>query len=59
MIEIEHLKKEYENVTPLEDVNVTINEGDIISVIAFKVHKPFGDSDLRHDKGGRRGDNST
>ena len=33
MIEIEHLKKEYENVTPLEDVNVTINEGDIISVI--------------------------
>ena len=33
MIEIEHLRKEYPGVTPLEDVNITINEGDIISVI--------------------------
>ncbi len=33
MIVLEHLRKEYPSVTPLEDVNVTINEGDIISVI--------------------------
>lgn len=33
MIKIEHLKKEYPNVTPLKDVNVVINDGDVISVI--------------------------
>ncbi|HBI51848.1 MAG TPA: amino acid ABC transporter ATP-binding protein, partial [Ruminococcaceae bacterium] len=33
MIKIEHLRKEYPNVTPLEDVSVEINKGDIISVI--------------------------
>ncbi len=33
MIKIEHLKKEYFNVTPLKDVNVVINDGDVISVI--------------------------
>lgn len=33
MIELVHLRKEYENVTPLSDVNVTINDGDVISVI--------------------------
>lgn len=33
MIKIEHLKKAYENATPLQDVNVTINKGDVISVI--------------------------
>jgi len=33
MIEIRHLKKEYPNVVPLKDVNVTINDGDIISII--------------------------
>ena len=33
MIEIRHLRKEYDNVTPLEDVNLTINSGDVISVI--------------------------
>lgn len=33
MIELRHLRKEYDNVTPLEDVNVTINAGDVISVI--------------------------
>ena len=33
MIRIEHLRKEYSNVTPLKDVNATINEGDVISVI--------------------------
>ena len=33
MIKIEHLKKEYEGVTPLKDVNVEINDGDVISVI--------------------------
>ena len=33
MIRIEHLRKEYSNATPLEDVNATINDGDVISVI--------------------------
>ena len=33
MIRIEHLKKEYANVTPLKDVNVEIHDGDVISVI--------------------------
>ena len=33
MIQIEHLRKEYPNAVPLKDVNVTINDGDIISVI--------------------------
>ena len=33
MIKIEHLRKEYPNVTPLEDVYVNINKGDVISVI--------------------------
>ena len=33
MIRIEHLRKEYPNATPLADVNVTINKGDVISII--------------------------
>ena len=33
MIRIEHLKKVYPNITPLKDVNVTINKGDVISLI--------------------------
>ena len=33
MIKIEHLKKEYPNVTPLRDVSVEIHDGDVISVI--------------------------
>ncbi len=33
MIKIEHLKKEYPNVTPLQDVNAEIRDGDVISVI--------------------------
>ncbi|MCR5088312.1 MAG: amino acid ABC transporter ATP-binding protein [Oscillospiraceae bacterium] len=33
MIRIEHLKKEYPNVTPLKDVNTIIRDGDVISVI--------------------------
>lgn len=33
MIRISHLRKEYPNVTPLRDVNVTINKGDVISII--------------------------
>lgn len=33
MIRLEHLRKEYPNAIPLKDVNVTINDGDIISVI--------------------------
>ena len=33
MIKIEHLKKEYPNITPLKDVSVEIRDGDVISVI--------------------------
>ena len=33
MIKIEHLKKEYANVTPLKDVSGEIHDGDVISVI--------------------------
>ena len=33
MIEIKHLRKEYEGTTPLKDVNAVINSGDIIAVI--------------------------
>ena len=33
MIEIKNLKKEFDGVTPLKDVNVTINDGDVISII--------------------------
>jgi len=33
MIKIEHLRKEYPNVTPLQDVNAEIRDGDVISVI--------------------------
>lgn len=33
MIELKHLRKEYDDVTPLEDVSVVINDGDIIAVI--------------------------
>ena len=33
MISIKHLKKQYENVTPLIDVNAEIGKGDVISVI--------------------------
>lgn len=33
MIELVHLEKKYENVTPLKDVNAVIHNGDVISVI--------------------------
>lgn len=33
MIRISHLRKEYPNVTPLGDVSVTVNKGDVISII--------------------------
>lgn len=33
MIEIKSLKKEYKGVTPIENLNAVINDGDIISVI--------------------------
>ena len=33
MIRIEHLRKEYPNITPLRDVNVEIHKGDVISII--------------------------
>ena len=40
MIELRHLKKQYENATPLKDVNAVIRDGDVISVI--------GPSGFRH-----------
>ena len=33
MIVLEHLRKEYPHAVPLEDVSVTINDGDVISII--------------------------
>ena len=33
MIVVEHLRKEYPNVTPLKDVCTEINKGDVISII--------------------------
>ena len=33
LIEIRHLRKEYEGVTPLKDVNATVEEGEVISII--------------------------
>jgi len=33
MIKIEHLKKEYPNVTPLKDVSTEIRDGDVIAII--------------------------
>ena len=33
MIELKHLKKEYELVTPIEDISATIQKGDVISII--------------------------
>ena len=33
MIELKHLEKKYEDITPLKDVNTVINDGDVISVI--------------------------
>ena len=33
MITISHLRKEYPNATPLTDVNVEINKGDVVSII--------------------------
>ena len=33
LLRIEHLKKEYSDVTPLNDVNLVVNEGDVIAII--------------------------
>ncbi|MDO4537481.1 MAG: amino acid ABC transporter ATP-binding protein [Coriobacteriales bacterium] len=33
LIEVKHLRKEYPNVTPLKDVNVSVDEGEVISII--------------------------
>ncbi|MDO5436474.1 MAG: ATP-binding cassette domain-containing protein, partial [Clostridia bacterium] len=33
MIELRHVTKKYDNAMPLNDVSVTINEGDVIAVI--------------------------
>ena len=33
LIEIQHLRKEYPNITPLKDVNATVDRGEVISVI--------------------------
>ncbi len=33
LIEVRHLRKEYPNITPLKDVNATVDEGEVISII--------------------------
>ena len=33
LIEVRHLRKEYPGVTPLKDVNATVDEGEVISII--------------------------
>ncbi|MCQ2545783.1 MAG: amino acid ABC transporter ATP-binding protein [Clostridia bacterium] len=33
MIRLEHIRKSYPNVTPLENVSVTINKGDVVAII--------------------------
>ena len=33
LIEVRHLRKEYDNVTPLRDVNATVEAGEVISII--------------------------
>ena len=33
LIEVKHLRKEYPNITPLKDVNVTVDRGEVISII--------------------------
>ncbi len=33
LIEVKHLRKEYSNVTPLKDVNATVDRGEVISII--------------------------
>lgn len=33
LLKIEHLRKEYENVTPLEDLSLEVEEGEVISII--------------------------
>lgn len=33
LIEVKHLRKEYPNVTPLKDVNASVDEGEVISII--------------------------
>ena len=33
MIELQHVRKEYDQITPLEDVSTTIRSGDVIAVI--------------------------
>lgn len=33
LIEVKHLCKKYDNATPMKDINVVINKGDVISII--------------------------
>ncbi|MBQ8698103.1 MAG: ATP-binding cassette domain-containing protein, partial [Schwartzia sp.] len=33
LLRVEHLKKEYPGATPLADVNLTVNEGEVVAVI--------------------------
>lgn len=33
MIELKHIRKQYENATPLKDVNAVINKGNVIAII--------------------------
>jgi len=33
LIEVKHLRKEYDDVVPLKDVNATVDEGEVVSII--------------------------
>lgn len=33
MIKVEHLRKKFGNIVPLKDINVTINDGEVVSII--------------------------
>lgn len=33
LIEVKHLRKEYPNATPLKDMNATVDEGEVVSII--------------------------
>ena len=60
MIRISHLRKEYPNVTPLKDVNVTINKGDVIyhrslrygKIHSYPLYQYAGNTYIGRDLGG-------
>ena len=60
IISIRHLRKEYPNVVPLEDVSAEIKRGDFRDrpfrnreIHAAKVYQSFGNADIGGDYGRR------